>query len=400
MCLSLGLTAAHAAAPGPAGQLVARNAYPFTLTDTNRLAGPGADFLRRATAGAEFVLAGEAHHDHFTPLFDLGLLDLVHGAHGVDHVVVEQDPLGIEAILQPKVRGNAAAMGKLLRDSPMLLGFASDEDLAFLAGAARMIAGPAPLWGIEQAQAPAAYLQELVPLAPDDKARRLDEGLLAKALTQAKRADFGKFMALDPATLGQLQALAAAYHAAAGSRADFLLTGLVKSAEIYSYYRRATQGEPVGLYNNTVREAWLKAGFTAHYRQALAEGAPPKAFFKFGANHMIRGLNFTGAFSLSTYLHELAIYNAAQAYGVEIVALGSYATADDISWMRNIRAALPAGPVVIDMQGLRPQWKQLADGLSADDKAMLRTEVFGFEAIAFFPDSRKASWALTGFTVP
>jgi hypothetical protein len=390
------LSAAHAAPPSAAVQLVAKNSYPFTLTD-NRLAGPGADFLRRATAGAQFVLAGETHHDHFTPLFDLALLDLLHRDHGFNQVVVEQDPLGIEAILQPKLRGDAVAIGHFLPSYPTLLGFASDEDLQFLAGASRLIPGPQPIWGIEQAQSPARYLELLAPLAPDAASRRLDETLLADARkAEPTRGDFGKFLALNPTTLGRLQALAAAYHKPPDTRAATLLTGLVKSAEIYSYYRRASAGEPVGLYNNTVREAWLKAGFIAHYRQV----GSTKALFKFGANHMIRGLNFTGAFSLSTFLHEFAIYNGTQAYGINVVTLGGYNAASDLTWMKNLRAALPPGPVVIDAEQLRPQWKKLADGLPPDDRATLQQMIFGFESIVFFGNSQKATWSLTGFPVP
>jgi len=403
-CLSVATPDARAATPD-AARIVAKNAYPFALGN-GTLSGPGADFLMRATAGAQFVLAGENHDDHDTPLFDLALLDQLHKLHGFDQVVVEQDPLGIEAILQPPLRGDPAQIGKFLHQYPTLLGFASDEDLEFLAGATAMIAGPEPIWGIEQAQSPVRYLELLAPLAPTQAARGMDEVLLARARKlEPSRADFTRFLEGDASALDRLRALQAAYHAPAGSRADILLTGLVKSAEIYSYYRRAKEGEPVGLYNNTLREAWLKDGFIAHYRRAAAtggtpEGVFPKAFFKFGANHVIRGLNFTGAYSLSTFAHELAIYDGAEAYGIEIVAVGGVTEAADFPWLKGLIAALPPGPVVIDTQSLRAQWKLLADGLSAEDRDMFRMQLFGFEAIVYFPDSRKASFRLTGFSSP
>jgi len=389
------LSAAHAAPPSAAAKLVAANTYPFTLTG-DRLAGPGADFLRRATEGAQFVLAGEVHHDHLTPLFDLALLAMLHRDHGFNQVVVEQDPLGIEAILQPNLRGDPVAIGHFLVSYPTLLGFASDEDLQFLAGASRLIAGPQPIWGIEQAQSPVRYLELLAPLAPDAASRRMDEDLLADARkAEPTRGDFAKFLALEPTTRGRLQALAAAYHARPQTRAATLLTRLVKSAEIYAY-RRGPAGEAGRLASNTTREAWLKAGFVAHYRQAGAA----KAFFKFGDNHMIRGLNFTGVFSLSTFVHELAIYNGSEAFGIFVIPVGSYLDVSDLAWMKNLRAALPPGPVVIDTAMLRAQWRLLADGLSPDDRNILEKEIFGLEAIAYLPDSRKAAWNLTGFPVP
>jgi hypothetical protein len=393
-CLAL-LSHANAAPPSAAEQLVASNTYPITLTG-DRLAGPGAEFLRRATAGAQFVLAGEAHHDHLTPLFDLALLGLLHRDHGFNQVVVEQDPVGIEAILQPKLRGDPVAIGDFLKSYPTLLGFASDEDLQFLAGASRLIPGPQPIWGIEQAQSPVRYLELLAPLAPDDAARRMDEDLLAGVRkAEPTRNDFTRFLAQDSTTPGRLQALAAAYHAPPGTRAATLLTGLVKSAEIYAY-RRGSAGEAGRLHSNMVREAWLKAGFIARYRQAGAV----KALFKFGDNHMIRGLNFTGVFSLSTCVHELAIYNGSEAFGISVIPLGSYVAAGDLVWMKNLRAAFPPGAVVLDTANLRPQWQKLADGLGQDDRTILEKEIFGFEAIALLPGSRKAAWTLTGFAVP
>jgi hypothetical protein len=397
VCMALAIHVAQAAPD--AARIVAKNAYSFKLGD-GTLSGPGADFLMRATASAQFVLAGESHDDHDTPLFDLALLGLLHRVHGFDHVVVEQDPLGIEAILQPPLRGDAAKIGQFLHRYPTLLGFASDQDLEFLAGASNMIAGPEPIWGVEQAQSPVRYFELLAPLAPTAAAHDMDEALLAHARKlEPTRADFGKFLWGDTTALDRLHALQAAYHAPAGSRADILLTGLVKSAEIYGYDRRARQGEPVGLYNNTVREAWLKNGFIAHYRLVAAEGGGmPKAFFKFGANHVVRGLNFTGAYSLSTFAHELAIYEGAEAYGIEILPVGGVTEPGDLNWMKTLIAALPPGPVVIDTQVLRPQWKLLANGLGPEDRNLFRTHIFGFEAIVYFPASRKASWHLTGFS--
>ena len=82
------------------------------------------------------------------------------------------------------------------------------------------------------------------------------------------RRDYAKFLHDDPATQGRLEALQRAFGAPPGNRADFLLFGLVKSAEIFGYDRRAGAGEWVGLFNNTVREAQFKRNFMIQYREA------------------------------------------------------------------------------------------------------------------------------------
>ena len=139
--------------------------YPFTWTEHD-LTGSGADHLRAVARKTQFVLIGEEHHDRDTPLFTRALYEVLHREDGFSHLVVEQDPLGIELALAPSQRGNAAALGNKLRTWPTLLGFASDQDLALIADAGATVAGPDAMWGLEQAQSPVRYLEELVVLAP------------------------------------------------------------------------------------------------------------------------------------------------------------------------------------------------------------------------------------------
>jgi hypothetical protein len=394
-CCTRGACAPAAPAQG-AG--LAANTYALVLQDGG-LSGPAADFLATATANAQFVLAGETHHDFTTPLFDLALFRLLHARRGFDHAVVEQDPLAVEAIQQPGLRGDAAAIGRFVRDYHTVLGFASDQDLAFLAGVDAASPRDDAIWGLEQTQSPVRALEILRKLAPDAATRAETGKLLADASGHLSRLGFVEFMALDATTLPRLQALQAAFHAAPGSRADTVLTALVKSAEIYSYYRRAQAGEPVGLYNNTVREAWLKDGFIRRTRAAEPDGRL-KALFKFGGNHMINGLNTTGSFSLSDFLHEFAIWNGQTAYGIDVVTLGAYAAPADLAPLKPVLPEGQTSPVLIDLAALRPYAKTLLAQVSPGDRPRLRAELFGYEAIAFFPQSRKATWSLTGFAAP
>jgi hypothetical protein len=382
----------------PTHAVLAAATYPIVLRN-GALTGPAATFLSAATANAQFVLAGENHHDFFTPLFDRAVFRLLHEQHGFDHAVVEQDPLAIERVLTPGLRGNAGAIGRELQGFETVLGFASDQDLAFLAGVSPTPGTPDPLLGIEQIQSPILALSILAPLAPDARSRADTVRLLDAARAHRSRWGFIDVMALDPTTYPRLQALQREFHAAPGSRADTVLTALVKSAEIYSYYRRGRAGEPVGLYNNTVREAWLKQGFIRDTKAAEPDGRL-KAFFKFGANHMIRGLNPVGSFSLGNFLNEFAIWNGETAFGIEIVTLGAYTAPDDITALRPLLPAGQTTPVLIDLRPLRPYAQTLLAQVKPEDQAVLRAHLFGYDAIAFFPNSKKATWALTGFPTP
>jgi hypothetical protein len=350
----------------------------------DRLEGPGAEWLLSVAKEAQFVLLGEEQHDaRDIPLFDLALVKALK----FPHVAVEQDPVGIEMILQPAYRGQPQRMGELLHRYPTLLGFASDQDLEFLAAAGGSI------WGLEQAQSPAAYLTELIRYAPNADVQSIAVALLNEAQTkESTRADFGKFIAADPTALDKLTRLRDAFKAKPESRADFLLGGLVKSAEIYSYYRRAEAGERVGLFNNTVREAWLKLGFLRHYRTARDK----RAIFKLGANHLGRGLNATNAWSLGNLLHELAISNGKEAFGIDLWSLEAGNLPEDFSWLKPLLPGKVA-PMVIDLVALRPVSRSLIEKLPEKDREKLRREIFSWEALVMLPSTGASTWSYTGF---
>ncbi len=290
------------------------------------LSGPGAEFLLAELAQAQFVLIGESHYDHDTPIFADALYQDLHNKLDFHHLVVEQDSVGMEDALQSGARGDVRALAAIARRDPYLIGFASDQDLQFLADVARTEKGPEPIWGLEQTQGTTRYLEELGKLAPTPKVRAACESLLQAARKiEGNRGPHGNYLSDAGDALAQITALRLQFHAPPGTRARQLLDGLAKSAEIYSYYRRAEKGEFVGLYNNTVREAWFKQGFLADYHRSVDHGeALPKALFKFGSEHMYHGLNPLQAFPIGNFVHEFAIANGRDAYSMAVVPLGSY----------------------------------------------------------------------------
>ena len=377
-------------------KLVAENSRPLSF-DGGVLAGPGAAFLEAATSDSQFVLLGEDHYLHDTPIFAGALLSMLHDRHGFRHLVVEQDRVAIEEALAPGNRGNAARIGALASRYPNLFEFSSDQDLQLLALAGRLNAGPQAICGIEQALGPVRYFDELAVSAPSAAVRTDIDALRALALKLDADLVYSVNFLIEPGMTERLVKLRADFGAAAGSRQDELLLGLVRSSEIFGYFRRAQAGEFVGLLNNTVRESWFKRLFMDCYRQAAKQERLPKAMFKFGSNHMYRGKNPTQAFPIGNFAHEFAISNGSEAYGIFVLPLRSVGYDGIEDWMRVILPKeAPLKPTVVDLRALRLYQRLLRAPLKDADQTSLRETINGFDAIVILPGERPATMVLSG----
>ena len=383
------------------GALLAANTRPFSYAD-GKLAGPGADFMFGQLPTAQFVFLGESHHDRQTPIFAGALYGRLKQELGYRYLAVEQDPLAIDAI--NTYRGDLSRIVALSKTYPTHIGFSSDQDLALLALVSKDArSGDPSIWGLEQAQGVAPYLEELVTLASNAATRATTQGLLDEARLKETRANQGAFIHDDPTTLSRLTALKTAFAAKPGSRADVLLTGLVTSARIYSYNRRANAGERVGLYNNTEREALFKRSFMTHYRQVATAKTLPRVMFKFGSWHGYRGRSPGGAFTIANFAHEFAISNGREAYGIVVVPTGGYEAdvTEEGPWMK---ALFPDGPpkqpVILDLRAIQPWSRVFVNQVPVEQQGALRDYIFAHDAVVVLPNSAKASWDLTGFPVP
>lgn len=399
--MALAIPAGAQTPPAPDTRaLLAANTRPFQLTAAG-IEGPGADFLLAQTANAQFVLLGETHHDRDLPVFAGALFGRLQREHGYRYLVVEQDPLAIDAV--NATRGDLGQIVALAKRYPPHIGFAADPDLRLLAEVAKTSRpGDPAIWGLEQAQGATRYLEELVTLAPTPITRTLAQQLHDEAKAKETRAAQGAFLHDDPTVLARLQALEGAFDPKPGSRADRLLTGLITSAEIYSYNRRANAGERVGLYNNTEREALFKRHFMAAYGPAAKGAAKPKALFKFGGWHMYRGRSPGGAFTIGNFAHEFAIANGMEAYGLSVLPVGEgYQSLADVPWLAPLFPdGPPKTPVVLDLRPLKPWGRAFTSQLEPARQSELRDYLHAHDAVVILPGSAKATWDLTGFPAP
>ena len=378
--------------------LLAAQTYPFRIDTAGTMDGPGAAHLRRETADAQFVLFGEAHHDRDSPRLALAIYRMLQAAHGFEAAVLELDPLAVEASMQAPLRGDVKRIAELARRYPSHVGFASDQDLAFLAEATTL----GRVWGVEQAQGATRYLEELATLDTSPAIAAKLEALHRESAARETRANQGAILHDDPLMLERFEALAAEFDAAEGSRADRLFDELIDSARIYSYNRRGMAGEHVFLLNNSEREARFKRLFAGHYRELAREGRLPRAMFKFGGWHTYRGKSPAQAYTIGNFAHELAMFNGMKAYGISVLPLGGHGTWADVpAWMRPLLPSdPPKTPVLIDLRPLHPYVRLFRETVEPAEQWQLRDFLLGFDALVILPDSAKASWELTGFDPP
>lgn len=402
--LSLSLLASPAFSAEPATldvvALVSAHCRPFSYAG-GKLAGPGSAMLAEATADSQFVLVGESHYLREIPAFTGALFAMLRDRHAFHHLIVEQDRYAIQDALARGRRGNAGAIGAHARRYPGLYEFASDQDLELLALVGRLEPGPQAICGVEQALGAPRVFDELHTAAPNAAVRNEIASLRALALKLDPEPKYSVNFLLDASVPVRLQQLRAAFHAKPGSRHDEMLLGLERSSEIFGYYRRAEAGEPVGLFNNTVREAWMKRLFGICYRQAAKSERLPKALFKFGDNHMFHGKNPTQAFPIGNLAHELAIFNGKDAYGIAMVPLLGENYKDVPEWMRvMLPAAQPAQPTIVDLRALRPYQRFLRVKLKETEYESFREVINGYDAIVILPNERNATTKLSGLKIP
>ena len=384
--------------PPRVADLVARNSYTFEYSVT-MLRGAGADFLRGQTAGTQFVLLGEDHMDHATPLFAGALFACCTTRMGT----VTWWSSRIRWRSKTRCSPTSGAMRSGLPRMPVAIrpctSSTPTRTSRFSPRWAASYRASDAIWGVEQATGATRYLEELVALAPDAVARERAAALLAAATAADPGPRYSVNWLVAATTPDDVAGLAAVYPAPAGSRAARLLAGLAKSAEIFGYYRRAEAGEYVGLYNNTVREEVLKSNFLERYRAAATQERMPRAMFKFGGNHLYHGKNPTQAFPIGNLAHEMAIANDTAAFGLFVIMLGDgYRSYDDYpAWLRPLLPAeAPSAPTIVDLRALRPYQRLFREGVAPDQVWEQRALLHGYDAIVILPGSREGVRMLGG----
>lgn len=354
-----------------------------------RLSGPGAAFLLARGRSAQFVLVGEEHGvatiaDTISALFK----DL-NGA-GYRHLAIEVDPWmagKVEALLRS---GGTKALAEFLAGEGhgVSVPFYNWSSEAALAEAMVKANRDAPvLWGLDQVfiGAAAVLFDDVATGAKSAEARAL-----AAALAKEAKGNMEFLAKVDPA---RLQALRAALE---GDRQlARLLDDMMLSARIYQPF---TGGQGLSGYAaNLERENLMKRTFLARLKEAEARGPSPKVLFKFGANHMMRGLSTTHVPALGNFVSDYALSRGQETFHL-LVLCGPGTKAGDFSGNEapcgfsieesfpDLAAHIdPLKPTLFDLKPWKDKWRRWAH-LSADVKELL----WAYDAVLFVPNGKPA----------
>jgi hypothetical protein len=298
------------------------NRHVVELDSAGDLSGDGGELLLAAGRDAQFFLIGEDHGIAEVPALAAALFKAL-APFGYAHLAIETgEPVAEHLNRLAREPDAKAAIGDFVRDYwPGVPFYGLEEEAELLiATVAAVGGGDDVIWGLDYDVMGDRYaLHRLLELAPSEAARResavviaVADSMLDSALDAGNPA--GVFMFAGQDTL--IAQLRAAYAPQSGSEADRIIALLEETLHINAAFLERRYGD-----SNTLRARHLKRQFLRRYRGAGgANGERPRAMFKFGANHLVRGLNFTQVYDLGTLVHELAEAEGGRAFG--LMALG------------------------------------------------------------------------------
>jgi hypothetical protein len=246
--------------------------------------GPGAELLRAAAAGTQFVTLGENHNTRAIPELTVGLFRILHDAYGYDYLALEQGP-ALGRLLSARVRGGGAphAAFRTGLELPSAFHMYSEEELRMIDRLAAISRAAQPIWGLNQEFGLLHVLDRLMQLAPDDAARQAAEAMRRESREyEGERFARGVAYINQPARAAQLTALRSAFRAAPGSEAEWLLAQATLSHEVFAPYATTPRPHFTAFFESGKRrEDNMKALFAERYREAQQAGvAMPRVLVK------------------------------------------------------------------------------------------------------------------------
>jgi hypothetical protein len=375
--------------------------------DAGRLSGPGAEWLLDEARRAPFVLLGEEHGVAEIPALAAALFDELATTADYRHLAIETGD-GVAAALDSLARepDPVAAMTDWYQAHwPGAPFFTLREEAELVAHAVESSPAPQVLWGLDyDIMADRHALPRLRTLAESDAERSATDDAIATADSLLRHAmeepNPGRIlMFAGPESV--LSDLREAWDPEPGSEPDRILSLMEATLRVNAHW-----GAGEILESNRERARWNKTQFARMWRSA----GEPRVLFKFGANHMLRGRNFTGVFDLGTLASELADAMGSRSFHLAVLAgRDTESAAMDPTVMEyhprpsGAQAEAWAAPffdALEDLSGSGPMWtifdlrplRPLAHaGLLEDLPDRLEAVIWGFDALLVLPDSRPAT---------
>ncbi len=374
--------------------------------EEGKLSGDGLTFLLETGKTASFFLIGEDHGMAEFPLFTAALFRAFQPL-GYQYFATETGPFSAGIVQALTAGPDWRARFKAHFDQyPWSIPFYYWQEECEIPVAVAEVTPPGKLavWGLDQEFATSFqmlfHVLEKEATTPEG---RETAGFYAG---MAAKADGAAISSGDPSRSflaivkpGDFARLRSAF--AGKPRSLDLIRELEESVQIYQLW---FVGE--GYESNRLRAEMMKRHFMQYYGEAKTRGEQPKVVFKFGANHLYRGLNALNVADIGNFVAELASQEDLQSF--HLYTLGRKGTQNAFTPFSksdadkkqpydagqyldriDFSAALEAVPenewAVID---LRPLRKTLFNGQIKNINEGLKRLIWSFDALLVVPEVR------------
>jgi len=396
------------AAPQPSleerlGARAAENRHALVF-DGERFSGPGWDLLVMEGRRSKFFMLGEEHGLAENALLAASLVETLAPA-GYRKVVVEVSPPMAAEMGQVLDRGGLEALKRHFAQpgaTPAFFGMR--EEAEWLARARKALPrGGDAIWGLDYEVGGDRRLIARLKAKPKPASARGPMTALATASTAAwadyeKSRNPGQIFSFsgDPQLVRTLKAA----WPKPDAESAWILDTLEATLEINRLW-----GEQKGWQSNQRRAEFMRANFTRYWGALGRDAADTRAFFKFGASHLVRGRNMSEVMDVGSLIHETAALGGGQSFNVFVCGGAGAAAArfNPVAWRYEAgkagdadgeglgfltAQALPGSFTVIDLRPLRPLLS--AARTRAADPRVVRV-VHGFDALVVMPGARASA---------
>ena len=264
-----------------------------------QLAGPGAALLLEAGSASQFFLIGEEHGIAEIPELSAALFTEL-GSAGYRHLGIEIGDT-VATRLEQVARSPEpieALANFFVEHWPGVPFYTLEPEARLLVDAVAAVAEEGVLWGLDYDILGDRYalraLREEVATEEQERAVQQAIELADVAFERAMGQGNPDHMMMFGGPTEPLDALVKAFEAEAGSAANQIVSLLRETRAINQHW---LDGE--AWRSNERRAAWNKRQLGRLWREAWDKnGEAPRAFLKFGANHVMRGRTPTGVFDL------------------------------------------------------------------------------------------------------
>jgi hypothetical protein len=276
--------------------------------DGGKLAGPGGEAIRAATADAQYVLLGEDHGIAQIPQFAAALCSEL-APHGFHRIELEISPSVAPALERfARAQDGAAQMAAFDKSYPDAIAFyAWREEFEFLQRCEKASSEGYEIRGLDQDfMGDSTYIltriseMKLGAEAQKAIAQLIEEDKVERRAAE-KTGNPGDLFMMS-AKQEDLARMKDLLRRDGPAEARTLFESLLESREIYWKFMNNQ-----GYASNRQRATLMKTNFHADYMGAQrGDSAPQKVLFKFGAYHMGRGLNVLHSSEIGDYVAEMA----------------------------------------------------------------------------------------------